>query len=96
MKNLDVAKASRIGQVSVKFLKDGGPVRAIHLANIINLSIRLDTFPSQCKIVKIKPLFKKGIKTEDKNYKPISVLPLIWKVIKKSIHNQTQDYLQKN
>ena len=77
-----------MGQVSVKFLKDGGPVRAIHLANIINLSIQLDTFPSQCKIVKIKPLFKIGIKTEDKNYKPISLLPLIWKVIKK-IHSQS-------
>ena len=85
-----------MGQVSVKFLKDGGPVRAIHLANIINLSIQLNTFPSQCKIVKIKLLFKKGIKTEDKNYKPISLLLLIWKVIKKSIHNQTQDYLPKN
>ena len=49
LKNLDVAKACRIDQISARFLKDGAPVIAIHLANIINLSIELDTFPSQCK-----------------------------------------------
>ena len=46
--------------------------------------------------LKIKPLFKKRIKTEDKNHRPISLLPLISKVIEKSIHNQIQDYFQRN
>ena len=96
LKNLDVTKASGIDQTSARFLKDGAPVIAIHLTNIINLSIKLDTFPSQCTIAKIKPLFKKGTKTEAKNYRPISLLPLISKVIEKSIHDQTQDYLQRN
>ena len=41
-------------------------------------------------------MFKKGIKTEAKNYRPISLLPLISKVIEKSIHDQIQDYLQRN
>ena len=45
------------------------------------------------KIAKVKPLFKKGIDTEAKNYRPISLLPLISKVTEKSIHDQTQDYL---
>ena len=59
LKNIGVAKASGIDQISAKFLKDGALVTAIHLANIINLSIKLDTFPSKCEIPKIKPLFKK-------------------------------------
>ena len=45
--NLDVAKASGIDQISAKFLKDGAPVIAIHLANIINVLIKLDTFLSK-------------------------------------------------
>ena len=53
-KNLDVTKALGIDI-------------AIYFANIINLSIKLDTFLSKCKIGKIKPLFNKGIKTEVKN-----------------------------
>ena len=49
LKNFDIAKVSGIHQISGKFLKDGAPVIAIHQANVINLSIKLDTFPSQCK-----------------------------------------------
>ena len=90
LKNLVVAKAYKIDHISARFLKEVSPVIAIHLADIINLSIKLDTFLSQCKIIKIKSFFKKGIKTEAKNYRPISLLPLISKVIQKSIHNQTQ------
>ena len=96
LKNFDVVKTSGIDQISARFLKDGTPVIAICLANIINLSIKLDIFPSQCKIAKIKPLFRKGIKAEAKNYRPSSLWPLILKVIEKSIHDQTQDYLQIN
>ena len=84
LKNLDVAKASGIDQISAKFLKDGAPVIAIHLANMVNLLIKRDTFPSKRKIAKIKSLFKMGIKTDAQNYRPIALLPLISKVIKKN------------
>ena len=82
-------------QISTKFLKDVAPVIAIHLSNISSLSIKLDTSPSQCKIANIKPLFKKGIQTEVKNYKPIYLFPLISKVIEKINHDQTQDCFQR-
>ena len=39
LKNFDVTEASGIDQISARFLKDGAPVIAIHLANIIHLSI---------------------------------------------------------
>ena len=41
-------------------------------------------------------LFKKGIKTETKSYRPISLLPLMSKMIVKSIHDQRQNCLQRN
>ena len=41
-------------------------------------------------------LFKKRIQTETKIYRPISLLPLISKVMEKIIHNQTQDYFQRS
>ena len=95
LENLDVAKASGIDQILAKFLKDGALVTTIHLANIINPSIKFDTLPSNCKIAKIGnlfqiPLFKKGIKLKLKNYRPISLLPLISKATEKLIHDQTQ------
>ena len=51
-------------------------------------------FPLDCKIA--KPLYKKGSKTDPKNYRPVSLLPLVSKVKVKVIHNQTKVFLNKN
>ena len=56
----------------------------------------MSAFPDKCKQAKLKPLFKKGSTTEPKNYRPISLLPLISKIIERVIHDQTQKYLDKN
>ena len=44
LKNLDLLKSSGTDQIFAKFLKDGAPVIAIHLANILKLSIKLVFF----------------------------------------------------
>ena len=51
-------------QVSAKFLRDVAKVLALPLRNIINISIKLSTFPEECKIAKLKPIFKKGARTD--------------------------------
>ena len=48
----------------------------IYPDNTIFLFIKLESFPLKCKIAKIKPLFKKSIKTEVQNHGPLSLLPL--------------------
>ena len=82
-------------QIPSKYLRDGAEVLALPLRNIINSSIKLSTFPEECKIAKLKPIFKKGARTDPKNYRPISLLPLVSKIIEKSIHFQIEDYLNK-
>ena len=47
-------------------------------------------FPFDCKIAKLKPLYQKGSKTDPQNYRPVSLLPLVSKVIEKFVHNQTE------
>ena len=96
LKNLEVVDASGRDQISAKFLKDVTPLVGIYLANYVNLSIELDTFPSKCKIREAKLLLKNGINTEPKNDRPIYLLPIISKVIEKSIDDQTQIYVQIN
>ena len=96
LKRLDAPKFSEIDQISVKFLKDAAPVIVVYLANIINPSIKLHAFPLQCSIAKVKPFFKREIKTDAKIYRSISLLPLISKVTEKYIHDQTQDYFKRN
>ena len=89
----DTSKAAGMDQTPAKFLGNGAEVLALPLGNIINLSIKLSTFPEECKIVKLKPIFKKGARTDPKNYHPISLLPLVSKIIEKSIHFQIETSL---
>ena len=93
---MDSSKAPGLDEISSKFLKDGTELLALPLCNLVNLSIKQSLFPDQCKIAKLKTLFKKGSKSEPKNYRPISLLPVASKIIEKTIQIQTQKYLDKN
>ena len=95
LKELKTNKATGIDNLSGRFLKDGSKVLATPIAQICNLSIKLLTVPDECKIAKLKPLYKKGKKTDPKNYRPISLLPVISKILEEVIHDQTMDYVTK-
>ena len=96
LKNLETSKAPGIDSIKSMFLKDGANILAAPIAQLCNLSISTASFPSECKVAKLKPLFKKGCRTEPKNYRPISLLPLISKVIEKVVHEKTNVFLNEN
>ena len=56
----------------------------------------LNSTLQEVQIVKIKPLFKKGSKIDPQNYCPISLLPLLSKIIERMFHEQTEEFLSKN
>ena len=66
-----------------RFLKDGANILVKPIVKICNISISSGFFPNDCKIAKLKPLYKKGSKTNPQNFRPISLLPLISKVIER-------------
>ena len=72
----NISKAAGIDKLSGTFIKDGASFFGEHLTKIINLSIQSSDFPDPCKIAKLITLFKKGSRTEPKNYRPILLLPL--------------------
>ena len=96
LKDTNPEKAAGIDNLSGRFLKDGAVVLALPISKLCNLSMKRSKFPLDCKIAKLKPLYKKGSKTDPKNYRLVSLLPLVSKVIKKVIHNQTEIFLNKN
>ena len=96
LQQINPAKAVGLDQLGGKFLKDGANELSLPVTQLINLSIISSVFPSQCKIAKLKPLYKKGSAIEPKNYRPISLLPILSKLFEKIIHGQTKDYLDQN
>ena len=54
-------------------------------------------FPSEWKSAKITPIHKSGSRSNfDDNYRPISVLPAISKVMEMVVHNQVMDFFNEN
>ena len=66
------------------------------ISELCNLSMILGSFPNACKTAKVKPLFKKGSKTDPSNYRPISLLPLLSKVNERVALDQTEEFLSLN
>ena len=96
LKFFDESKVPGIHDLSGIFLKDVASLLATPIAQLCNLPISSGRFPDACKIAKLKPLFKKGFKTDLKNYRPISLLPFMSKVVERIVHEQTMEFLDKH
>ena len=72
---------------------DSAEVLAKPFTDSCNLSIASGKLPDSCKIAKLKPIYEKGSLNEASNCRSISLLPLISKVIKKVIYDQTSALL---
>ena len=66
--NIEISKAAGVDKLSRRFLKDGANILAKPISTFCNLSISQEVFPNACKVTKLKPIFKKGKKTDHSNY----------------------------
>ena len=96
IKSLDSNKSSDIYGMSPKLLKILSPAISETLSNIFNKSFALGVFPDQMKLATITPIFKGGSKLDVSNYRPVSVLPIISKVLEKLMLTRLTKYLDKN
>ena len=93
LKATQVSKAAGLESLSGRFLKDGAKVLAKPIYDLCKLSINSQKFPDLCKVAELKSLYKKGSLTQPCNHRPISLFPLIFKVIEKVIHDQASTFL---
>ncbi len=91
--NMLNTKSPGLDQFNVRLLKLAGPYIANCLSHICNLSLCTSTFPEEWKRAKVTPIFKSGDKTDVGNYRPISVLPIVSKIIERAVHDQLYVYL---
>ena len=83
-------------KISNKLLKQVGEELIHPMRIIVNQSIATKTFPENWKTAKVKPLHKKGNKADKENYRPISLLPSLSKILEKIMVHQITKYYEAN
>jgi hypothetical protein len=66
------------------------------LTYIFNKILQTGIFPDRLKFYEVKPLYKKGNKSELSNYRPISLLPTFYKITEKIIYKRLYLHLNNN
>ena len=70
---------------------------AIHIATpltyIINLGLRTGVMPTHWKQARVCPIYKSGDRSECNNYRPISVLCGVSKIVVRPVHDALYTYL---
>ena len=66
------------------------------LTYICNLSLNTGIFPDRLKIAKVIPLYKSGEIHEVSNYRPVSILPQLSKILEKLFEIRLRKYIDKN
>ncbi|KAK1898792.1 putative RNA-directed DNA polymerase from transposon X-element [Dissostichus eleginoides] len=86
-------KATGHDNIPSKFLRDSAAAITPVITHIINLSIKQGHVPKDFKIARVTPLHKKGSKLDPGNYRPVSILTSISKVMEKIVYEQDEKYL---
>ena len=92
---LDPKKAVGLDDLSSLFLRDGALQILTPIAHIVNISILSEVVPRSFCEAKVVPLFKKGSKLDPGNYRPVSILNVLSKILERAVFSQLSTYLQK-
>ena len=94
--NLSLDKATGEDHISCKLLKMTKNVIAESLCDIINKSLSTGVVPREWKKARVVPIFKSGDISSLNNYRPISILPIVSKIIERAVHQQLSEFLDEN
>ena len=75
-------KATGIYKISCKIIKISACIADI-LTFIFNQALTLSSFPREWKMARVMPLYKNGQRNIPGNYRPISVIPAISKILER-------------
>ena len=96
LSNVNKRKATGCDGISARALKLAGTTLAPSLCSLFNQSITSATLPKEWKSANITPVHKGGDETNMNNYRPISVLPIVAKILERIVFDQLYDYLQEH
>lgn len=90
---LNENKSTGLDGISPRFLKDGADILVHPVTHIINTSITSGIVPADLKVARVTPLYKKKSMLDVGNYRPVSVLSTVSKILEKAVYTQVELYL---
>ena len=96
LSRLSKSKATGFNKIPAKLIRECPDLIANSLCTIFNRSITCGIFPDEWKCSKVIPLFKQEERFDLNSYRPISVTPIIAKVLERIVYNQLYGYLSMN
>ena len=96
LKLLKPKKSAGHDNLSTYFLKLINEKVATPLSILINKSLQTGVFPDSLKIAKVVPIYKSKDKDNFSNYRPISLLPSVSKILEKIVHKRLYFFLELN
>ena len=96
LKGLKTNNAIGLDRISGRLLRDSADCIAPVVTRLFNRSLQTSAFPAIWKQGKVTTLFKAGDRTDCNNYRPITVLPTISKILERAVHIQLYGYLSES
>ena len=93
LKDINPNKASDIYKIKPAMIKHLEPTLTPILTSLFNRSIDEHEYPDPLKLTKVIEIYKAKEKTKPENYRPISLLPIIAKILDTIINKQLMDHL---
>ena len=93
--NLNIKKAVQSNDIPTKLVKKFGYLFSKYIATSINRCITGGTFVNAFKKAEVRPIYKKDVRTEKSNYRPISILSNVSKFYERCIYEQMYSYFDK-
>ena len=94
IKKLKTRKATQNTDIPVKILRENADIFSVYICDFFNGTIRSGKFPLILKNADITAVFKKGFKGSKENYRPVSILPVISKIVEKLISKQITNFME--
>ena len=91
--NLDVSKACQGTDIPSKISKENADIFASFLHSNFNTPMTNSEFPLVLKQANISPAFTKEEKYSKDNYRSVSILPNVSKIIERRIFRQINEYM---
>ena len=91
--NLSSKKATRMGDILAKILKDSLSVYTKELTTIINNCLKDGLFPNELKLADVSPVFKKDDDLNKENHRPVGILSRMSKVFERIFSEQFDRFM---